>query len=431
MDRQPFWSFTATELAISLKRRACSAVEITQSCLDRITEREHIVRAFVELDADGALRQAAALDKRGETGPLHGIPIAIKDTVDVEHLHCTLGTEIHKDRVPARDATVVKRLRDAGAVILGTTVSTEYAIARAGPTRNPHNTGHTPGGSSSGSAAAVSARMVPLAVATQTVGSIVRPSTYCGIFGLKPTKGAISTAGAMTLSPQLDHVGPMARSIDDLWLAYLAMRDPGAAGGNIRPGEQKPGNVLLVEGPLRDRIEPASREALDRARSTFEANGIPVKETALPNSFKTMVTCWETILFRDIAANHGRDRDDFGSRMSDRLVKIIDDGRKVTDQAYEAAIAEAKYLRTQLLSLLPKDAIILAPATDGAAPAFSEQTGPSYLQGLWSLAGFPALAIPCGKVGDLPVGVQLVGHPLQEQFVLQAGKILEGLGRHN
>ncbi len=379
----------------------------------------------MELDADGALRQAAALDKRGETGPLHGIPIAIKDTVDVEHLHCTLGTEIHKDRVPARDATVVKRLRDAGAVILGTTVSTEYAIARAGPTRNPHNTERTPDGSSSGSAAAVSARMVPLAVATQTVGSIVRPSTYCGIFGLKPTKGAISTAGAMTLSPQLDHVGPMARSIDDLWLAYLAMRDPGAAGGNIGPGEQKPGNVLLVEGPLRDRIEPASREALDRARSTFEANGIPVKETALPNSFKTMVTCWETILFRDIAASHGRDRDDFGSRMSDRLVKIIDDGRKVTDQAYEAAIAEAKYLRTQLLSLLPKDAIILAPATDGAAPAFSEQTGPSYLQGLWSLAGFPALAIPCGKVGDLPVGVQLVGRPLQEQFVLQAGKILE------
>jgi Asp-tRNA(Asn)/Glu-tRNA(Gln) amidotransferase A subunit family amidase len=431
MDRQPFWNFTATELTILLRRRACSAVEITQSCLNRISEREHIVRAFVELDADGALRQAAELDRRGETGPLHGIPVAIKDTVDVEHLHCTLGTEIHKDRVPAHDATVVGRLRNAGAVILGTTVSTEYAIARAGPTRNPHNPGHTPGGSSSGSAAAVAARMVPLAVATQTVGSIVRPSTYCGIFGLKPTKDAISTTGAMTLSPRLDHIGPMARCIDDLWLAYLSMCDSGAVAGNIGIEERKLTDVLLVEGPLRDRIEPASREALNRARSTFEANGIPVKETALPNSFKTMVNCWETILFRDLAVNHGDDRDHFGSKMSDRFLQIIDLGRKVTDRAYEDAITEAQYLRMQLLGLLPKNAIILAPATDGAAPAFSEQTGPSYLQGLWSLAGFPALAIPCGKVGDLPVGVQLVGHPMQEQFVLQAGKILEGLGRDN
>jgi Asp-tRNA(Asn)/Glu-tRNA(Gln) amidotransferase A subunit family amidase len=209
------------------------------------------------------------------------------------------------------------------------------------------------------------------------------------------------------------------------------MCDSGAVAGNIGIEERKLTDVLLVEGPLRDRIEPVSREALNRARSTFEANGIPVKETALPNSFKTMVNCWETILFRDLAVNHGDDRDHFGSKMSDRFLQIIDLGRKVTDRAYEDAITEAQYLRMQLLGLLPKDAIILAPATDGAAPAFSEQTGPSYLQGLWSLAGFPALAIPCGKVGDLPVGVQLVGHPMQEQFVLQAGKILEGLGRDN
>jgi Asp-tRNA(Asn)/Glu-tRNA(Gln) amidotransferase A subunit family amidase len=431
MYLQPLWSLTATELTALLRRRACSAVEITKSCLSRITEREHIVRAFVELDADGALRQAAQLDKRGESGALHGIPIAIKDTVDVEHLHCTFGTEIHRDRVPSRDATVVGRLRNAGAVILGTTVSTEYAIARAGPTRNPHNARHTPGGSSSGSAAAVSARMVPLAVGTQTVGSIVRPSTYCGIFGLKPTKDSIRTTGVMTLSPHLDHIGPMARCIDDLWLAYLSMRDSGAAAGEFGAEEHRLTNVLLVEGPLSDRIEPTSREALNRARATFEANGIPVKETVLPNSFKTMVSCWETILFRDLAVNRGDDRDKFGSKMSARFLKIIDEGRKVADRAYEDAITEARYLRTQLLGLLPKNAIILAPATDGTAPTFSEQTGPSYLQGLWSLAGLPAVAVPCGKVGDLPVGVQLVAHPGQEQFVLQAGKILEGLGRDN
>jgi Asp-tRNA(Asn)/Glu-tRNA(Gln) amidotransferase A subunit family amidase len=183
--------------------------------------------------------------------------------------------------------------------------------------------------------------------------------------------------------------------------------------------------AILIEGPLQERIEPPTREALNRAQSILKTNGIPVEEITLPKVFREAVTCWETILFRDLAINHGGDRDTFGSQMSDRFRKIIDDGRAISDRAYEDAIAEAQFYREQLLQLLAPDAIILAPATDATAPLFSEQTGPSMLQGLWSLAGLPSLAVPCGKVGELPVGVQLVAQPGLDHLVLSTGRLFE------
>ena len=425
MEIKRLWSLTATELLALMGAGKCSAEEVTQSCLARIAEREPIVRAFVDIDADGALRQARELDTKEAHRPLHGIPIAVKDTIDVEGLHCTLGTPIHKNRIPTSDSMIVQRIRDAGAVIVGTTVSTEYAIARAGRTTNPHSPAHTPGGSSSGSAAAVAARMVPLALASQTIGSIIRPSTYCGIFGLKPTKGAINRRGTMALSPFLDHLGPMARSVDDISLACRSMFDtvpPPQFGTSAHSRIRK---AMLIEGPMQERIEPPTRQALDRAQTILRANGIPVEEISLPRAFRGAVTCWETILFRDLAINHGSDRDAFGSQMSDRFRKIIDDGRKTSDRAYEDAIAEAQSYRDQLLQLLTPDVIILAPATDGTAPPFSEQTGPSMLQGLWSLAGLPSLAVPCGKVGELPVGVQLIAQPGLDDLLLNVGRLFE------
>ncbi|HEV2976039.1 MAG TPA: amidase [Casimicrobiaceae bacterium] len=425
METKQLWSLTATELLALMRSRKCSAEEVTRSCIARIAGRDPLVRAFVDIDAEDAVRQARALDANLAFGPLHGIPIAVKDTMDVAGLHCTMGTPIHKDRIPARDSMVVQRIRESGAVIIGTTVSTEYAIARAGPTTNPHNPAHTPGGSSSGSAAAVAARMVPLALASQTVGSIIRPSTYCGIFGLKPTKGAISRVGTMTLSPFLDHMGPVGRSIDDISLACRSMFDIAPSPHFGTPTHSGLKEAILIEGPLQERIEPPTREALNRAQSILKTNGIPVQEITLPKAFREAVTCWETILFRDLAINHGNDRDTSGSQMSDRFRKIIDDGRAISDRAYEDAIAEAQFYREQLLQLLTPDAIILAPATDGTAPLFSEQTGPSMLQGLWSLAGLPSLAVPCGKVGGLPIGVQLVAQPGLDHLVLSTGRLFE------
>ena len=408
-------------LAELLRGRACSAVEITRSCLERIREREPTVRAFVHLDEEGAIHQARALDAQESRGLLHGIPIAVKDTVDVAGLRCTFGTDIHRDRVAPDDAEVVRRLRVSGAVILGTTVSTEYAIARAGPTTNPHGASRTPGGSSSGSAAAVAARMVPLAVGTQTIGSIVRPSTYCGIFGLKATKNAVPTAGAMPLSPVLDHVGPMARTVADLALAYRVMS------GHRERREDNPGIVVRIEGPMDDRMEPATREALDRGQALLIDHGFEVQRRTLPASFAGVVKCWEMILFHDLARYHGADQEAFGDRMSERFREILAAGRKVSEAEYLQAIAEAQSYRATLLELVPNDAVVLAPATDGVAPPWSEQTGASYLQGLWSLTGLPTLAVPCGESAGLPIGIQLSARPNQEYFLLNVGKLFEPL----
>ena len=412
---------TATELLALLRARECSAREVTRSCLEQIAERDSVVRAFVDVDGEGALRRADELDRQAPSGPLHGLPIAVKETIDVAGLKCTFGTAVHAARIPAYDAIVVRRLREAGAIVVGTTVSTEYAIARAGPTTNPHSANRTPGGSSSGSAAAVASGMVPLAVGTQTVGSIVRPATYCGIFGLKPTKGAISTVGSMPLSAELDHVGPMARTAVDLALVCQVMFDGSARRAAAISPQRMPKRALRIEGPMPEHIEPPTREALGRAQALLEANGIAVEGATLPPGFANVVSCWETILFRDLAHNHGRDRDAFGPAMSERLRAIIDDGRRVSDRDYERALAEAEGYRRDLRHLVAGDAIILAPATDGVAPPFSEETGPSRLQGLWTLAGFPTLAAPCGKVDGLPVGVQLIAAPEGDDLVLGTG----------
>ncbi|MGH8314104.1 MAG: amidase [Steroidobacterales bacterium] len=413
----------AQRLVELLKTRQCSSREVVRSCLSRIAALEPMVHAFVEIDEEGALRRAREIDDGEVVPPLYGLPVAIKETVDVAGLKCSLGTEIHKTRRPTRDSTVVRRLREAGAVIVGTTVSTEYAIARAGRTTNPYDASRTPGGSSSGSAAAVAARMVPIAVGTQTVGSIVRPSVYCGIFGLKPTKDAISTEGMMVLSPALDHVGPMTRSAEDVELAFRAMLEPGRYDPTTFHQTNLPQRALRIEGPMPELIEPASRSALDRAQGQIEANGIRVDEAKLPPSFTNVVSCYETILFRDIARAHGQDRDMSGERMSQRMLTIIDAGRTISDQRYAEALAEGRRYREYLLTLLDTEDIILAPATNGVAPIFSESTGPSQLQGQWSLVGFPSLAVPCGLVDGLPVGVQLVARPRCDALALAAGTL--------
>lgn len=418
-------TLTAIELVALLRAKQCSAVEVAKSSLARIAALDPVVRAFVEVDVDGALRQAADLDAKTPSSPLHGVPIAVKETVDVVGLTCALGTPVHGSRKPARDAMVVARLREAGAIIVGTTVSTEYAIARAGPTTNPHHSGHTPGGSSSGSAAAVAAAMVPIAIGTQTVGSIIRPATYCGIFGLKPTRGAVSTTGVMPLSGPLDVVGPLARNVADIALACRAMFEPDASHWASISAAKTPQRALRIEGPMQERIEPPTRQALDRAQALLEANGIRVQAAALPPKFANVVSCYETILFRDIAANHGHDRDARGEAMSDRLRWIIDTGRAISAAQYEQALAEASVYRQEILQLLDADTIILAPATDGTAPAFSEETGPSRLQGLWTLVGLPTLAVPCGKVDGLPVGVQLIAAAKCDNLVLSAGAIFK------
>lgn len=420
---------SAAEAAAAIKRGALRSEEIVSACLERITALEPRVRAFVDLRPEDALAQARLSDRRpaNQRGALHGVPVAVKEVFDVKGMRCSWGTPIHKGRVPGNDATVVERLRSAGAIILGTTVSTEYAIASPGPTTNPHDVLRSPGGSSSGSAAAVAAGMAPLALGSQTIGSIVRPATYCGIYGLKPTHGAIGTQGAMPLSFFLDHIGFLARTPDDIALACRVLFDRSHA--DIRymsahssdPDEPAiPRRVLLVDGPLRQRIEPPSRTALERAQRALELAGARVLPTELPADFDDAEACLDTILCRDIAANHGGDRDRAGDQMSPRVRHLVDRGRGISGEQYARAVSRARQYRESLLGLLDENSIILSAATDGTAPLLVAGTGSPSLQGLYTLTGLPALAVPCGAVSGLPVGIQLIAAPGREELLLAA-----------
>jgi Asp-tRNA(Asn)/Glu-tRNA(Gln) amidotransferase A subunit family amidase len=318
-------------------------------------------------------------------------------------------------------------LRDAGAVIVGTTVTTEYAIAKAGPTTNPHNAAHSPGGSSSGSGAAVAARMVPIAVATQSVGSIVRPSSYCGVFGMKPSKGAVSTKGVMPISEALDHVGPMARSVKDIDLACQAMFEGDRSTGRNLMLEKLPADarVLRIDGPLAERIESPTAEALERAQKSFEDAGLTVTPLDLPSRFSRLISCYETIIFRDLALNHKSDFERYEKSMSARLNQILNIGLAVTQAAYAEAVDDAAYYRSYISQLLTENTVILAPATDGYAPIMSEATGEQKLQSLWTVTGMPSLATPCGKRDGLPIGVQLIAASGREDLVLAAAQLVE------
>lgn len=414
----------AAEAARAIARGEVTSEALVRACLAQIESREGVVHAFRDRVApEKAIAEARERDEapRESRGPLHGVPVAVKEIIDVAGLRCEWGSPIHSGRVPLHDAPVVARLREAGAVILGTTISTEYAIARAGPTTNPHDSSRSPGGSSSGSAAAVAACMVPLALGSQTVGSIVRPATYCGVYGLKPTFGSITREGAMPLSAALDHVGVIVREPDDLDLACRVLFDRDRNPLHPIPA---PRRALLAEGPWPECIEPASRTALTRAQAAFEAAGIVVTAASLPSEFVGALTTLETILIRDIAINHGADRDRACDLMSERLRELVDRGRQVSDAQYADAIDRARGYRDALVRLLDDDTIILAPATDGVAPPITaEGTGSPRLQGIYTMAGLPALAVPCGMVDGLPVGVQLVAAPGCDGRVIAAAHV--------
>lgn len=423
---------SATELRTLLQQRQCSAEEVTKSCLHQIERLEPSVKAFVDLQADSALEQARALDGTRVQGPLHGIPVAVKDTVDVRGMRCTWGTPIRARRIPEVDSAVVRRLKAAGAVILGTTVTTEYAIAKAGPTTNPHDVMRTAGGSSSGSGAAVAAQMAPLSVATQSVGSIIRPGSYCGVFALKPTRGAISTVGAMALSPRLDHVGPMARTIADIELAskiMFGLEDGDPNGRSTAAPQTIPLppklRVLRIDGPLQDRIEPPTALALERAQKVFEDAQLSVAPVDLPERFGRLINCYETIIFADLAERYARDMREHGALMSARFKEILETGLSVTPKAYQAAVEDADYYTRVIEELLQGDTVILAPATDGYAPPMSDRTGEQKLQSLWTVVGVPSLCCPCGKLDGLPVSVQVIGGPGKESLVLAAARLIE------
>lgn len=413
---------TAAEAASLIRSGAITSEALVGALLARIVQREADVAAWAHLDGELALAEARAADRKQRSGvplgPLHGVPVGIKDIIDTANLPTENGSVIFAGRRPHEDASVVTQLRGAGAVILGKTVTTELAFYGPGKTRNPHNLAHTPGGSSSGSAAAVADFQVPIALGTQTAGSIIRPASYCGVLGFKPTFGVVSRAGVIEQSPTLDTIGGYARSIEDLALLIDAMSGADACDGGMGPGLPAPLTEVLKRGAagaprfafVKTVVWPQGEDSMRVAFEGLVASlGAAVDEVTLPPSFDIMTGLQRAVQFHDIALSYGPLGTAHPGKLSAKLVEVIGIGQGVTEAEYAAALAQREPLLADLRPVFAKYDAILTPAATGPAPEGLSSTGAPVFNFLWTYLGLPAISLPLLDVGGLPLGVQLVG----------------------
>jgi Asp-tRNA(Asn)/Glu-tRNA(Gln) amidotransferase A subunit family amidase len=404
-----------TELGVrEAAQRICngggSSVAIVEACLAGLRAREPEVLAWAHVDADGALATARERDAEAKAGrprgPLHGVPVGIKDIFDVAGMPTTAGAREFAHTRPTRDSGAVARLRAAGAVILGKTHTTQFAFRDPAPTRNPWNPAHTPGGSSSGSAAAVAARMVPGAIGSQTVGSILRPAAFCGVVGLKGPHGLVPVDGVVPLAWSLDHVGPFARSVGDAALMLSVLADQVVEPATVQAPR------LAIGRQLFDRAEPELRRHLDAVVERLTAAGARVSELTLPPAFAEIHAAGQVILEVEAATYHAptfaRYASDYGPGMAEMIRRGL--ARSATEYvtAYRARLA----FREVMIPLLEAHDALLSPAAPGTAPAGLGWTGDASLCAPWSSAGVPSISLPTAvDAAGLPLALQLVQAP--------------------
>ncbi|MBC8211943.1 MAG: amidase [Gammaproteobacteria bacterium] len=417
---------TALEVREALQQGLLSSTQLVEACFERIDEIEQEIGAWTHLDKALALEQARQADefrRRGlALGPLHGIPVGIKDIIDTFDYPTERGSVIYQGRTPSEDATLVALLREAGAIILGKTVTTELAVMAPGKTRNPHNTAHTPGGSSSGSAAAVAAGMVPLSVGTQTNGSVIRPASYCGVYGFKPSFGRISRYRVLTQSEPLDTIGVFARSLEDLALiADVLMRydsrdsamQPMAAPAIASIMAQEPPldpHFAFVRTPMWDQLEASSKDGLrELIDNVNQENRKIIDVIDLAALFKDIYQDHQNIMEADLARNFAREYRDGKSQLSSVLCEMIERGQGVLATDYNAALLRMREYNQSLEEIFDEYDAIITPSTFGPAPSGLEKTGSPLMNTIWTFCGNPALSIPLLQSPEgLPVGVQMV-----------------------
>jgi len=419
----PLLQLGAVEQRVRLASGALRAVELAEACLEQIGRREPEVGAWAYLDGDHVMRQAKALDehraKGRPVGPLHGLPVGLKDVIDTVGMPSENGTPLDAGRKPAHDAYVVKRLKQAGAIIMGKTVTTELMLRHPGKTRNPHNPAHTPGGSSSGSAAAVACGMIPLAIGTQTLGSVIRPASYCGIVGFKPSFGAIPRSGVLSQAPSLDTLGVFAANVADAALLAdnLYGDDEGDAATTLAPAPRLLGTASSSP-PVKPAFafvrQPAWETADPEMQAGFaeltEALGEDCDEVDLPGHFGEAMKLCELVQMTELAksyhhyARRGRDQ------LSPVMQQTIDEGGRVLAHDYLVARDWPRLLNDALEAVFDRYDAILTPAAPGPAPEGLEWTGSAAFNGIWTFCGTPAVTLPLLQADSgLPMGVQLVG----------------------
>jgi amidase len=402
-------SLSVREAAREIAAKRLGVEEYVGAWLARIEAREAKVGAWQAFDRQRVIATARRCDNEPPRGPLHGIPIAVKDVIDTIDMPTGYGSAIYRDHRPASDAACVALARSAGAIVLGKTVSTEFAYFTPGKTTNPHNPAHTPGGSSSGSAAAVGAGMTPLAFGTQTADSIIRPASYCGVVGYKPSFGLVPRAGVKALADSLDTVGVMARNVEDaaFWVGALTDR---RALRDLADAAPLPPRLGFCRTPMWDEAEPATMAALDRARAALLAAGARVDDVAVPEEQRGLAAAQDTIMSYEMPRALAYERLYRSAEISPRLAQLFDHGMTIAAETYDAALAEARAARAKLHDFFGGCAAIMVPAAPGEAPAGLGYTGNPVFSRMWTLLGTPCVTIAAGKgENQLPVGIQFVG----------------------
>lgn len=396
--------------------------QLVDHCLERIRRFEAQVHAWVCVDERGAIAEADRLGdlaRQGRwLGPLHGIPIGVKDIIDVAGLATEAGSPLLRGRVAEHDAPVVARLRAAGAIILGKTVTTEFACFDPSPTRNPWNLEHTPGGSSSGSAAALALEMCMAALGSQTGGSIIRPAAYCGVAGLKPTFGRVDTAGVVPVSRHLDHVGPLARSAVELWTMFAAMT--GAEDQTLDlPPLSAPPTISVIGEFFLQQADDAVRDVMVTASDALLKSGAQLQMLSLPESFVLALAMHRCLMAVDAAETHFQTFTEHQDSYGPRVRALIEDGLSTLAIDYALALRHQEQFRRDMEAIIRGDVIAATPATPTAAPAGLDSTGDPSFNSPWSHAGLPSVTIPCGLTpAGLPCGLQLISPPNQEHRLL-------------
>jgi Asp-tRNA(Asn)/Glu-tRNA(Gln) amidotransferase A subunit family amidase len=430
-------NLTAAEAAALIRKGELTSEELVTACLDVVKAREEEIGAWTFLDPDYALAQARAADdvrrqERG-VGALHGVPVGIKDIIETGDMPTENGSPIFAGRRTGRDAAVVERLREAGAVIMGKTVTTEMAVYHPGKTRNPHRPTHTPGGSSSGSAAAVAAHMIPLALGTQTNGSVVRPASFCGVYGLKPTFGLFSRRNVLTQSPPLDTVGIFARSIEDLAITADVLsgydeadsatwhRSRGSHHAAAMAEPPLPPVLGFVKGPAWDQAAGVTQEAFAELADELGAHCEAVE---LPPYFDGVIKSHADIMLADLAKNFGPLEEKAGDKLSERLRGMIEEGRRVSAVAYNNAREQQQQLYRILEQYFDRYGALLTPSAPGPAPEGIGATGNPVFCTLWTFLGTPAVSLPLLEAEGLPLGVQLVGQRRDDARLLRTARWL-------
>jgi Asp-tRNA(Asn)/Glu-tRNA(Gln) amidotransferase A subunit family amidase len=433
--RTPLNRLAATQLAKMIAAHDVSCESVMHSYLDAIAEHDHDVHAFTWFDPARALATAREFDLGMWRGPLHGLPVAIKDAIDTADIPSEYGSSIYLGHVPRADAAPVAALRGAGGIVMGKTVTAELANFTPGPTRNPHNLEHTPGGSSSGSAAAVAARMAPFAIGTQTAGSVIRPASYCGVVGFVPTRGAVPRAGVKQVSDTLDVVGAFARTVEDVALIGSALAL--APEWQHAPAQAVVPAIAWTATPWAAQLAPSMLSALERVARLLAGKGARVNEIAWPYEvprgapqFDQLADAQRTVQIYETARALGPERQYRGELLSARLATLIDEGRAVTADDYLQALQLGRDAARSIDLLFGNADVVLAPSAAGEAPYGLDATGDPQFNRPWHLLGGPQVSVPLprefahGEAG-LPLGLQLIGRAGDDARTLAAARWVE------